>query len=67
MGSLGAAGGGGLICDHNGDWIAGFSRALSSTNYINIAELWALRDGLTLAKELCLNSLIVEMDALSVV
>ena len=66
LGNLGVASGGGLICDHNGDWIARFSRALGSTNSI-IAKLLALRDGLTLAKELCLNSLIVEMDALSVV
>ena len=56
MGSPGATGGGGLIRDHNGDWMAGFLRALGSTNSI-IVELWALRDGLTLAKELCLNSL----------
>ena len=63
LGSPGAASGGGLIRDHNGDWIVGFSRAFDSTNSI-IAELWALRDGLTLAQELCLNSLIVEMDTL---
>ena len=56
MGSPGVVGGGGLIRDHNDDWIARFSRALGSTNSI-IVELWALKDGLTLAKELCLNSL----------
>ena len=32
-----------------------------------MAELWALRDGLILAKDLNLNSLIVELDAKSVV
>ena len=32
-----------------------------------MAELWALRNGLLLAKELGLNNLIVELDALSVV
>ena len=32
-----------------------------------MAELWALRDGLLLAKKLGLNNLIVELDALSVV
>ena len=32
-----------------------------------MAELWALRDGLLLAKEMGLNNLIIEMDALSVV
>ena len=32
-----------------------------------MAELWALRDGLLLAKEMGLSNLIIEMDALSVV
>ena len=32
-----------------------------------MVELWALRDGLAIAKELGLNNLIVELDALSVV
>ena len=32
-----------------------------------MAELWALRDGLLLAKEMGLNNLIIELDALSVV
>ena len=32
-----------------------------------MAELWALRDGLILAKDLNFNSLIVELDVKSVV
>ena len=60
------AGGGGLIRDHKGDWVASFSRSLGCTNSF-IAELWALRDGLILAKDLNLNSLIVELDAKIVV
>ena len=32
-----------------------------------MAELWVLRDGLILAKEMGLNNLIIELDALSVV
>jgi len=32
-----------------------------------VAELWALRDGLAIAKELGFNNIIVELDALSVV
>ena len=32
-----------------------------------MAKLWALRDGLLLAKEMGLNNLIIELDALSVV
>ena len=43
-----------------------FSRSLGFTNNF-IVELWVLRDGLTLAREHNLNSLIVEMDAMSVV
>ena len=60
------AGGGGLIRDHKGDWVASFSRSLGCTNSF-IAELWALRDGLILAKDLNFNSLIVELDVKSVV
>lgn len=66
LGNLGIASKGGLVRDHNGDWITGFSRTLDSSNSF-IAKLWALRDERTLAKELFLNNLIVEMDALSVV
>ena len=66
LGNLGKAGGGGLIHDHQGNWIRGYARSLGNTNSF-IAELWALRDGLTIAKELRINNLIVEIDALSVV
>lgn len=55
-----------MIRDHLGHWIRGYSRALGSTNNV-IAELWALRDGLIIAKDLGLNYLIVELDVLSVV
>ena len=54
LGNLGKARGGGLIRDHNGDWIIGFSRSLGSTNSF-IAKLWALRDSLILARDLNLN------------
>ena len=60
------AGGGGLLRDHDGVWLRGFARGLGYTNSI-LAELWALRDGLLLAKELGLQHLIIELDALSVV
>ena len=32
-----------------------------------MAELWALRDGLILAREMGLNNLIIELDVLSIV
>ena len=60
------AGGGGVIRGQEGEWIAGFARPLGQTNSCMV-ELWALRDGLLLAKELGINNLIVELDALSVV
>ena len=55
-----------MIQDHLGHGIKGFSRALGTTNGF-IAELWALRDGLIIFKELELSNLIVELDALSVI
>ena len=55
-----------MIRDHSDHWIKGYSRALGTTNSF-IAELWALRNGLIIAKDLGLNNLIVELDALSVV
>ena len=60
------AGGGGLRRDHDGVWLKGFARGLGFTNSI-LVELWALRDGLLLAKELGFQQLIIELDALSVV
>ena len=55
-----------MIREHSDHWIKGYSRALGTTNSF-IAELWALRNGLIIAKDLGLNNLIVELDALSVV
>lgn len=66
MGNPTKAGGGGVIRGSDGEWLAGFARPLGRTNSC-IVELWALRDGLLLAKELGLNNIIVELDALSVV
>ena len=60
------AGGGGLIRDHDGAWLKGFARGLGFTNSA-LAEIWALRDGLLLAKEMGIQQLIVELDALSIV
>ena len=66
IGSTGRAGGGGIIKDHDGQWLKGFARPLGCSNSC-MAELWALRDGLLLAKEMGLSNLIIEMDALSIV
>ena len=44
----------------------GYARRLSHTSSF-MAELWVLRDGLILTREMGLNNLIIELDALSVV
>ena len=66
MGNPAMAGGGGMIRGQEGEWITGFARPLERTNSC-MAELWALRDGLLLAKELGINNFIVDLDVLSVV
>ena len=55
-----------MIRGQEGEWIASFARPLGRTNSCMV-EFWALRDGLLLAKELGINNLIVELDALNVV
>ena len=58
--------GGGLIRDSYGRWIKGYMRYIGITTSI-IAEFWALRDGLTLASQLGITHLAVELDAKVVV
>ena len=66
-GGGGSGGGGeGLIRDHIGVWVKGYARGLRHTSSVMV-EWWALKDGLILAKEMGLNNLIIELDALSVV
>ena len=55
-----------MIWDHDGVWLKGFARGPDYTNSA-LAELWALRDGLLLAKEMRIQQLIIELDVLSVV
>uniref|UniRef100_A0A2N9FRW2 RNase H type-1 domain-containing protein n=1 Tax=Fagus sylvatica TaxID=28930 RepID=A0A2N9FRW2_FAGSY len=56
-------GGGGVIRDHVGDWVGGFSRAIGVTTSVQ-AELRALKDGLNLAIDLGILHLEIEMDSL---
>ena len=63
---LGLAGGGGLIRDEAGAWVAGFTRKLGTVNRF-CAELWALRDGLLLYQQMNMSALIVELDAKALV
>ena len=60
--NLGVAGGDSLIRDCDGNWIRGFSRAIGVASSF-LAELWALRDGLSMARELGIQKLVIEMDA----
>lgn len=52
----------GLIRDSEGRWIKGYLSCLGITDSL-LAERWALRDGLILARDLDIQNLIVELDA----
>ena len=47
-------GGGGALRSSSGDWIGGFVRKMGSTSS-TVVELWALKDGLTMAKQMGLK------------
>jgi|UniRef100_A0A2N9EKD1 ribonuclease HI len=66
LGNPEKASAGGLLRDSNGKWIHGFAHNLGITNSL-AAELWGLRDGLLLARNLNITKLIIEIDAKSVV
>ena len=61
-GSSGLARGGGLIRNNDGNWFTGFARAMRNT-CCEMTELWALKDGLTLALQLGIVNLTVEINA----
>ena len=63
LGNPGLARGGGIIRNHLGDWVGGFSRAIGYTTSVQ-AELRALKDGLILAIDLGILNLEIEMDSL---
>ena len=56
LGNLGGRGGD-LIRNHDGNWVQRYARGLDHTSNF-MAELWALKDGLILAREMGLNNLI---------
>lgn len=66
LGNPGLAGGGGLLCNTNGDWMKGFARAIRVTTSA-AAELWALRDGIQLCIALKIHAMIIELDVKIVV
>ena len=66
LGNPGRVGCGGIIQNDHGDWIGGFSRSIGFTTSF-IAELWALRDGLTLYSNLHFNAVDIEIDVKEIV
>ena len=48
--------------NHLDSWVAGFTRKLGAVSS-TMAELWTLKDGLLLAKQLNLRNINVELDA----
>ena len=56
------AGGVGLIRDSEEHWVHGFARHIGSTSVL-MAELWALRDGIHMAKNLHIHNLIINVDS----
>ena len=60
------AGGGGFIRDSNDNWVRVFSRAIE-TSFILLAELYALRNGLFMAKFLRIEKLIVNVNAADII
>ncbi|CAH9133727.1 unnamed protein product [Cuscuta epithymum] len=60
------AGAGGVIRNHKGEWIIGFTLNIGRTDSFK-AELWGLRQGLWLVKELNLKKVVVEVDSESMI
>lgn len=60
------SGGAGLLRDSNGSWTKGFSR-LSGSSSCLLAELWASRYGIAMAKTLNIGKLIINVDAFEVI
>ncbi|KAK5834041.1 hypothetical protein PVK06_017912 [Gossypium arboreum] len=56
----------GLVRDERGAWIRGFVLKIRCTNSLQV-ELWGVREGLCLARELGVTQLIIELDALLIV
>ena len=65
-GNSGIAKYGGVVRDEHGRWVRGFARQIGLTTSF-MAELWGLKDGLLMCYNLNIFSLIVELDAKSIV
>ena len=62
LGSPMKAGGGGVLRSSYGEWVVRFMRKLGNMSS-TVAELWALKDGLNVAKQLGIDNICIEMDA----
>lgn len=58
----GLASAGGLIRNHRGDWIIGFTTNIGCTSSF-MAELWGLREGLIVARNHDFNNIVAETDS----
>ena len=65
-GNPSVAGSGGLIRNEKGEWICGFARRIRITTSF-AAELWGLRDGILQCLNPNLSSVLIELDAKSIV
>ena len=65
-GNPGVALAGRLIRDHKRTWVGSFNRAIGYTHSMAV-ELWGLRDGLTLARNLDIKKLLLEIDVQAIV
>lgn len=65
-GNPSVAGSGGLIRNEKGEWICGFARRIRITTSF-AAELWGLRDGILQCLNPNLCSVLIELDAKSMV
>ncbi|KAH9666643.1 putative ribonuclease H protein [Citrus sinensis] len=63
--NTGEAGAGGVIRDSFGNWISGFSMNIGESSVI-MAELWGLYQGLSIAWNVGIRHLLVEVDSLCV-
>lgn len=57
---------GGVLRDHNRNWVHGFSRNIGHTNNM-LSKLWGLRDGLHLAVARNFEFLEIEVDSKAVI
>ena len=66
LGNPRIAGGGGVIREEASNWVVGFSRKIGVTSSFD-AELWALRDGLTICVNKNFQSVEGELDVKAII